>query len=498
MSPAVTATNTPHQPSKDEIKADDAILDIEPVQHHRRATQYTTRAVFDMIQTGAIADVAPDPRRGPRWSARQQSGFLDSILRRCYVPPLLFSVFSNSGVDTLYCIDGKQRLTTLHDFMANKLAFQGAHLAPPSPTRLGPVPAAELEPDDGVVLPPPPVDATEPETDRKFWFKESIRDGKTPALSQLQRERFEAEPLICVEQSGLTPDDEQDLYWRVQRGLVPNAAEKLSEHLGPWPDFIRQLAAHYVKAGLQVDARGQRLIDVSEGNDFLFAAQVALVILHAQVRASSVSVSSTSPLLASAGLTPTSLRLLQDPNFLPVAPAIADFFKANLGVAPGPGVGPKIKATFETYVALAKDRVYGGCLAPSSNPRELNRQRPLAPIELVHVGLLISYFPKAEVSQLYQAVKQMTAPNRPRPPASDALRLGFTSTAAADLRNFVTNLKLPNPINPRTEPDRRRQHDDSGSSRERNPYGAAWSGSASPSTRQRPYEGGSPYYWRRG
>lgn len=45
---------------------------------------------------------------------------IDSILRHYFIPPILLSTFQDeSGETRSTCIDGKQRLSSIHNFMSN-------------------------------------------------------------------------------------------------------------------------------------------------------------------------------------------------------------------------------------------------------------------------------------------------------------------------------------------------------------------------------------------
>ena len=75
------------------------------------------------------------------------------------------------------------------------------------------------------------------------------------------------------------------MFSRVQMGVTLSSAEKLAAHLGPWPEFLRMLIKRYLDPvpGLSTDQFGNTIITVNRGKDYLFMAQITLLIHHAHV-----------------------------------------------------------------------------------------------------------------------------------------------------------------------------------------------------------------------
>lgn len=49
------------------------------------------------------------------WPETKQIGIIDSVFRNFYIPPVIFAVNTyEDGSETKTCIDGKQRLTSIH------------------------------------------------------------------------------------------------------------------------------------------------------------------------------------------------------------------------------------------------------------------------------------------------------------------------------------------------------------------------------------------------
>ncbi|KAF5334735.1 hypothetical protein D9758_016901 [Tetrapyrgos nigripes] len=132
------------------------------------------------------------------WTKEKQTGLIDSILRNFYIPPVIFVINrDDDGNETKTCIDGKQRLTSIHRFM------------------------------DGLIPHRDPI------TNKKFWYKidPSVDGGKKGPtgrlLPQQYRDSFAGKYIVCVEYTNLTDTDEREIYQRVQLGMALTSAEKL-------------------------------------------------------------------------------------------------------------------------------------------------------------------------------------------------------------------------------------------------------------------------------
>lgn len=82
---------------------------------------YNLQGLTDLVTDRAI-DLSPSYQRRLRWDERRQSRLIESFLMNVPVPP----VFLNEDQYGSYSvIDGKQRITTIHDFMRGKLKLRG-------------------------------------------------------------------------------------------------------------------------------------------------------------------------------------------------------------------------------------------------------------------------------------------------------------------------------------------------------------------------------------
>ncbi|KAG8934132.1 hypothetical protein FRC03_001340 [Tulasnella sp. 419] len=79
---------------------------------------YSADTLYQWIHLGDI-ELEPEYQRDVVWPDIKQTKLIDSLLRNFYVPPIIFRVTEQdlNGHEKRICIDGKQRLTSLHRFM---------------------------------------------------------------------------------------------------------------------------------------------------------------------------------------------------------------------------------------------------------------------------------------------------------------------------------------------------------------------------------------------
>ena len=80
-------------------------------------------SLAQLVESGAI-DVAPKFQRRDRWDATKQSLLIESFLTNIPVPPVYLAE-DLGRIGSYAVIDGKQRLTAISDFFANKLTLRG-------------------------------------------------------------------------------------------------------------------------------------------------------------------------------------------------------------------------------------------------------------------------------------------------------------------------------------------------------------------------------------
>ncbi|PBK95210.1 hypothetical protein ARMGADRAFT_1011083 [Armillaria gallica] len=175
-----------------------------------RATTYTAQALYEQIISNDI-DLDPEYQRGEVWRENKQTGLIDSIFRNFYIPPVIFAVnLFEDGTETRTCIDGKQRLTSIHRFMEGLIPHR------------------------------------DHDTGRKYWYRDHPgvpSSRQKNILPETLRRLFANKQIVCVEYSDLTDDGERDIFQRVQLGMALTAAEKLQAISSPRVQIIRELLA---------------------------------------------------------------------------------------------------------------------------------------------------------------------------------------------------------------------------------------------------------------
>lgn len=84
-----------------------------------QASDLSLETIAAMVDKGSI-DVAPEFQRRERWKPEQQSALIESFLLNVPVPPVYLA---EDDFGTYSVIDGKQRITTIRDFMRNALVL---------------------------------------------------------------------------------------------------------------------------------------------------------------------------------------------------------------------------------------------------------------------------------------------------------------------------------------------------------------------------------------
>ncbi|KIM74460.1 hypothetical protein PILCRDRAFT_828156 [Piloderma croceum F 1598] len=171
-----------------------------------RTAQYTAKSLYDQIIENTI-DLDPEYQRDVVWTEQKQTGIIDSILRNYYIPPVIFAVSSSDdGSELRTCIDGKQRLTSIQRFMDGLVRFTDK---------------------DSL-------------TNQKLWYKQ-VGNTKRKLLPKQYMQQFAYKQITCVEYETISPDQEREIFQRVQLGVALTPAERMQAITGPWPTLIREI-----------------------------------------------------------------------------------------------------------------------------------------------------------------------------------------------------------------------------------------------------------------
>jgi hypothetical protein len=83
-------------------------------------SDFSLAAINDMISNESI-DISPNYQRRDRWKPEKQSALIESFMLNVPVPPIYLS---EDDYGKYSVIDGKQRLTTINDFITGKLKLK--------------------------------------------------------------------------------------------------------------------------------------------------------------------------------------------------------------------------------------------------------------------------------------------------------------------------------------------------------------------------------------
>ncbi|CAE6444777.1 unnamed protein product [Rhizoctonia solani] len=163
--------------------------------------------LYNQIREGVIS-LEADYQRDVVWNDTKQSNLIDSVYKDYFIPPVLFARrTTEDGEEIKVCIDGKQRLTSIHRFMDGYI-----------PLKVG----------------------------GKSWFYQ--RRGNQPSKKVIPdgwKKQFASKQLIVVEFVELSEATERDIFQRVQLGMALNEAEKQKAISSPTVTWIRALVTKY-------------------------------------------------------------------------------------------------------------------------------------------------------------------------------------------------------------------------------------------------------------
>ncbi|TVY83145.1 hypothetical protein LSUE1_G002651 [Lachnellula suecica] len=216
------------------------------------------KSLFDCIDSGHII-LDPDYQREVVWDEGRASLLITSILSKnispprgsqqltdvtivgYFIPPIIFNVKTrivnkNGQKEVNYtriCVDGKQRLTSVHKFMKGQIGF---------------------------------FDSNSPQ--KKWYFCHPyVNDKETFSnhniLPRAVKEFFTKAAFCCYEYDELTLETEETMFQLVQRGIALTPAEKMRAMSTEWANFTKQYEDDYtliVGLSKQNRASGFRLV----------------------------------------------------------------------------------------------------------------------------------------------------------------------------------------------------------------------------------------------
>uniref|UniRef100_A0A8H7XP35 GmrSD restriction endonucleases N-terminal domain-containing protein n=1 Tax=Psilocybe cubensis TaxID=181762 RepID=A0A8H7XP35_PSICU len=182
-------------------------------------------------------DLEADYQRGIVWSDVKQVGLIDSIFTNFFIPPLVFSVtYHPDGSESRVCIDGKQRLTSILRFMLGEIHFWDRH-------------------------------------QQKRVFYRSAPGKRRKVLDDKIRKTFDQKQLMCYEYESVTPEQEREIFHRVQLGMALGPADRLPAINGSYADLVRAL-----RLKMESTEGFSHFSNESRGKDFQALAQIVYMI----------------------------------------------------------------------------------------------------------------------------------------------------------------------------------------------------------------------------
>jgi len=188
------------------------VFKTKPKLPSSNVVKRTLEELVDLMN-GPYLDINPDYQRGVVWKHPRMSGLIDSLIENYYVPPVIFNLERVAGPNgtTIFkriCVDGKQRLTSIKEFMEGKIGCHDSH--------------------------------------NQTWYycyptdaKGNINHRSRRILPESVKEEFRLKELICYELLDLSRSQEEDLFSRVQLGVQLTVAEKLRATAGTWHELVK-------------------------------------------------------------------------------------------------------------------------------------------------------------------------------------------------------------------------------------------------------------------
>jgi hypothetical protein len=187
------------------------------------------------------------------------------------------------------------------------------------------------------------------------WYFDNSVGGKRKVLPEAIRQQFLQKELVSFEFENLSPDQEEDLFARVQMGVQLTAAEKMRASTGPWQELARMFVDDF-------PVIFSLLKDRSRAKDFQIALSCFSQILEVQ----NFTPANGTPVLR------TNYQSL--PKFLKNKDAVDDGIKSHLA----------------SVFTIFRDLVEQDLNTFTNSNNRLKGVQTFAPIELIAVTCLIS------------------------------------------------------------------------------------------------------------
>ncbi|KAL5118220.1 hypothetical protein ACEQ8H_003892 [Pleosporales sp. CAS-2024a] len=152
-----------------------------------------------------VIDVSPEYQREVVWTADRMTGLVDSLMENFYIPPIILNKRTpteKAKPAVHVCVDGKQRLSAVRAFFKGMIPCHDANK-------------------------------------EKWWFCDTPGSRCKKVLPEESQQMFLRKEFVTYEFKDLLPEQEEDLFARVQMGLSLNLAEKMRASTGPWQELAK-------------------------------------------------------------------------------------------------------------------------------------------------------------------------------------------------------------------------------------------------------------------
>ncbi|KIM44233.1 hypothetical protein M413DRAFT_377417 [Hebeloma cylindrosporum] len=113
---APKSTRPSTQSATEKSRARNGLKASTPCLRPPRTVTYSVSTLHDWVDQGLV-DLDAEYQRGIVWNELKQMSLIDSLVHNFYIPPIVFAVERRpDGSECRICIDGKQRLTSIHRF----------------------------------------------------------------------------------------------------------------------------------------------------------------------------------------------------------------------------------------------------------------------------------------------------------------------------------------------------------------------------------------------
>ncbi|PPQ73754.1 hypothetical protein CVT24_006945 [Panaeolus cyanescens] len=378
-------------------------------------------------------ELDPAYQRDVVWNLPKRTGLIDSIFRNFYIPPVVFAVHtitlpSGEVKERRVCVDGKQRLTSIKNFIDGKIPYKHPGLrrslfytitSPPSKDEDAKLLKAKGKGKAKAKVEESAGNATGSGTNingagtsthanetttttgrgrgkgRVKKERGMARHGaefvKRYELNKTLRDVFNAKEMTVVEYRNLTDPLERDLFRRVQLGMSLNSAEKLQAISSSWADWITALDTRHLSnpAGL-----GSLItIESSRSRSFLNLTQLIAACETYRVKWRNITID------------PAPGTVVASPGAAPTYAGLAKFLSNSED--PTDELKEEIEEVLRAMTEIAADEQKKGwakCFARMGGKVQSYETEPdtpqtragmrVAPVEFLFMGLLLFVLPK--------------------------------------------------------------------------------------------------------